>query len=74
MRVDELAIAPDGSLWGSSWPRRGDVLRFDSRGRAQVQVRLEAELDSLAFGRAGTQLEGLLFVSSRVPSGAGLSG
>ncbi|NNU43756.1 putative Ig domain-containing protein [Ramlibacter montanisoli] len=69
-RVDDLAIAPDGSLWATAWPRRGDVLSFDHRGRAQVQLRMDAALDSLAFGRAGTALEGLLFVSARIPSGS----
>src|SRR5262249_22315154 len=57
VRVDDLAVAPDGTLWGTSWPRRGDVLTFDARGRAQVQVRLDAEVDSIAFGQTGTQLE-----------------
>ncbi len=69
-RVDDLAIAPDGSLWGSAWPRRGEILKFDSRGRASVQLRLDAAPDSIAFGRAGTALQGLLFVSSRIPSGS----
>ena len=70
VRVDDLAIAPDGSLWGTTWPKRGDIVSFDSRGRAQVQVRIDAALDSIAFGRAGTALEGLLFVSARIPSGS----
>ncbi|HEY7600112.1 MAG TPA: hypothetical protein VH741_09310, partial [Candidatus Limnocylindrales bacterium] len=65
VRVDDLAVAPDGKLWGTSWPRRGDILTFDSRGRAQVQVRLDAPVDSIEFGRPGTQLEGLLFASSK---------
>jgi hypothetical protein len=65
VRVDDLAVGPGGKLWGTSWPGRGDVLTFDARGRAQVQVRLDAPVDSIAFGRDGTQLAGLLFVSSK---------
>jgi hypothetical protein len=34
VRVDDLEIAPDGDLWGTSWPNRGDVVSFDSHGRA----------------------------------------
>ena len=62
VRVDDLAFAPDGALWGTSWPTRGDVVKFDAKGRAQAQVRLDADVDSIAFGQAGTQLEGLLFI------------
>ena len=65
VRVDDLAVARDGKLWGTSWPKRGDILTFDSKGRAQVQVRLDAPVDSIAFGREGTQLAGLLFASSK---------
>src|SRR5262249_29994294 len=70
VRVDDLAIAPDGALWGTAWPKRGDILSFDNRGRAQVQVRVEAALDSIAFGRSDTPLQGLLFASARIPSGS----
>ncbi len=70
VRVDDLEVAPNGELWGTSWPNRGDVVSFDSHGRAQVQVRLDGAADSLAFGRPGTPLEGLLFVSARIPSGS----
>src|SRR6185312_16343180 len=65
MRVDDLAIAPDGTLWGSRWPLRGELLTFDSHGRAQVQIRIDAALDSIAFGHSGSRFENLLFVSSR---------
>ncbi len=70
VRVDDLAVAPDGTLWGTAWPKRGDILTFDNRGRAQVQVRLDAAVDSIVFGRTGTTLEGLLFASARIPSGS----
>ncbi|TAK53398.1 MAG: hypothetical protein EPO25_10765, partial [Gammaproteobacteria bacterium] len=62
-RVDDLAFAPDGALWATSWPARGDVVTFDARGRAQVELRFDDAVDSLAFGRAGTALAGLLFLS-----------
>jgi hypothetical protein len=69
VRVDDLAVAPDGTLWGSRWPQRGDLLRFDAKGRAQVQVHLDAGLDSIVFGQAGTRFENLLFATSRVRTG-----
>ena len=71
VRVDDLQFGPDGHLWGTSWPHRGDVLRFDSNGKAAVQLRFDTPIDSIAFGQAGTQLEGLLFVSSHLRPGAG---
>ncbi|MBI3350329.1 MAG: putative Ig domain-containing protein, partial [Burkholderiales bacterium] len=70
IRVDDLAIAPDGSLWATAWPKRGQVIRFDAQGRAQAQLDIDAALDSLTFGQAGTALQGLLFVSARIPSGS----
>jgi len=45
VRVDDLGISPNGTLWGTAWPKRGDVLSFDSRGRAQVQVRVGTGVD-----------------------------
>lgn len=68
-RVDDLAFAPDGELWATTWPRRGDIVTFDAKGRAQVQLRLDAAVDSIAFGRSGTALAGLLFVGSHAPVG-----
>ncbi|HND23400.1 MAG TPA: putative Ig domain-containing protein, partial [Rhodocyclaceae bacterium] len=69
VRVDDLAFAPDGTLWGTTWPDRGDVVTFDKRGRATVQVRLDGEVDSIAFGQVGTRLEGLLFISANSTKG-----
>jgi VCBS repeat-containing protein/YD repeat-containing protein len=69
VRVDDLAVAPDGTLWGSTWPDRGDLVTFNSKGRAQVQVHFEAGLDSITFGKAGTSFQNLLFASSRRRTG-----
>jgi hypothetical protein len=69
VRVDDLALAADGTLWGSRWPERGEIVTFNNRGRAQVQLRLDAEFDSIAFGKAGTQFAGLLFVSAKKAQG-----
>jgi sugar lactone lactonase YvrE len=69
IRVDDLAFGPDGTLWGTTWPARGDIVTFDKRGRATVKVRLDGEVDSIAFGKVGTRLEGLLFVSSNSTKG-----
>ncbi|MDH5639643.1 MAG: putative Ig domain-containing protein, partial [Nitrospira sp.] len=63
-RVDDLAFSPTGELWGTSWPTRGDVVKFATNGKASVMVRLDSQVDSIAFGQAGTPLENLLFVSS----------
>jgi CARDB len=63
-RVDDLAFSPQGDLWGTSWPVRGNVLKFDSHGNAQDMIHLDSEVDSIAFGQPGTQLAGLLFISN----------
>ncbi len=63
-RVGNLAFAPDGTLWGARWPSRGAVLRFDSQGKAETVVRFELPVDSLAFGKTGTNLAGLLFITT----------
>ncbi len=63
-RVGSLAIGPDGRLWGARWPARGSLLRFHEDGKAETMLQLNATVDSLAFGKAGTDYEGLLFVSS----------
>ncbi len=68
-RVDDLAFSPTGELWATSWPARGDIVKFDQRGQPQVQVRLDTPADSIAFGRDGTALEGLLFISNHAPLG-----
>lgn len=62
-RAGSLAFSPDGRLWAASWPDRGQVLRFDHRGRTEVMLRFDTPVDSLAFGQTGTSLQNLLFVS-----------
>ncbi len=63
LRVASLAFAPDGTLWATTWPDRKQVVRFNERRRGELVLEFEADVDSLAFGQAGTDLEGLLFVS-----------
>ncbi len=63
LRVGGLAFAPDGTLWATTWPDREQVVRFTERGRAEIMLRFDAPVDSLAFGQSGTALEDLLFVS-----------
>jgi hypothetical protein len=67
--VDDLAFAPDGELWATTWPRRGDIVTFDAKGRAKAQIHLDSAVDSIVFGKAGTALAGLMFVSSHAPIG-----
>ena len=54
---------------GVAAPRRRPDASTSAAGR-RSQLRFDAAVDSLAFGRAGTPLEGLLFVSARIPSGS----
>ncbi len=63
-RVDSLAFNPDGSLWATSWPERGEILKFSATGIPEVVLRTDKPLDSLAFGKLGSKLSNLLFVSS----------
>ena len=63
LRVGSLAFAPDGSLWAATWPDRHQVIRFTDRARGELMLTFETDIDSVAFGRPGTELEGLLFVS-----------
>ena len=63
LRVASLAFAPDGSLWATTWPDRKQVVRLNDQGRGELMLEFAADVDSLAFGQIGTQLEGLLFVS-----------
>ena len=69
-RVDDLAFAPTGELWATSWPKRGDIVKFDAKGRPHTQLRLTDAADSLVFGKSGTALDGLLFISSQAPLGS----
>ena len=61
-RVQGLAVAPDGSLWGVTFPTRGQVVTFDKNGKPTIEVNV-ADADGLAFGKPGTPLAGLLFVN-----------
>ena len=68
VRVNSLAFAPDGSLWATTWPDRGDVIRFDltkyQPGKnPQVMLQFDDDVDSIAFGQDGTSLAGLLFIT-----------
>ncbi|MFN4170881.1 MAG: CARDB domain-containing protein, partial [Pseudorhodobacter sp.] len=72
-RVGDLAIGPEGRLWATSWPVRGDVLRFDAVGQPEIMARLTMPADSLAFGQPGSGLEGLLFISGNVDPATGQS-
>lgn len=64
IRVGNIAFAPDGKLWATSWPVRGDLIRFDEKNQPQRMLHFDNGVDSLAFGKADTALAGLLFVSS----------
>ena len=63
LRVGSLAFDNDGELWAVTWPDRRQVVKFTDRARAETMLTFDAPADLLAFGQAGTALEGLLFVS-----------
>ncbi|WP_404783509.1 putative Ig domain-containing protein [Altericista sp. CCNU0014] len=63
LRVGNLAFAPDGSLWAATWPERTDVVRFDEDNKPRRMLSFATPIDSIAFGKTGSILEGLLFVS-----------
>ncbi len=63
LRVASLAFDNEGTLWATTWPDRAQVVSFDVHARAQVMLRFDEPVDSLAFGQVGTSLAGLLFVS-----------
>jgi len=67
LRAGSLAFAPDGALWAATWPDRGDVVRFDEQGIAHTMLSFDTQVDSIAFGQPGSDLEGLLFVSNNLP-------
>ena len=46
-----------------AWPERAEVVKFGDRARAETMLEFGAEIDSIAFGQAGTRIEGLLFVT-----------
>src|SRR5207253_2038532 len=59
-RVASLGFAPDGTLWASTWPDRHQLVRFNAQHRAETMLQFDADIDSLAFGKPGTDLAGLL--------------
>lgn len=61
-RVDSLALDSAGNLWATSWPERGQILKFDAKGDFRVVFTSDHPLDSIAFGKK--DLAGLLFASS----------
>ena len=66
LRVGSLAFDPLGNLWATTWPDRQQVVQFNERRRAETVLEFDADIDSIAFGQAGTELDGLLFVSHNV--------
>ncbi|HEX4879001.1 MAG TPA: putative Ig domain-containing protein, partial [Limnobacter sp.] len=78
MRVGDLAFGPDKRLWAVRWSGTEitaasgfpttDVVSFPmtgrTQGRGELEYRLNAVIDSIAFGHAGSAMAGLLFASS----------
>ena len=79
-RVGDLAFGPDGRLWAVKWTGSDlpgaalnattDIVSFPMSGRtvgrAELEYRLSGVINRLAFGAAGTALDGLLIASSKL--------
>jgi len=79
-RVGDLAFGPDGRLWAVRWTgvdiaaaepnATTDIVSFPMSGRTigrpELEYRLNGIIDSIAFGAAGTELDGLLVASSNL--------
>ena len=72
LRVSSLAFYQfkdaDGNrstpeLWATTWPDRSMLVRFNGFKRAETMLRFDTPIDSISFGRPGTALQNLLFVS-----------
>ncbi len=61
-RADSLAVAHDGTLYGTAWPTGEQVIRYDFRGRAEIVAEIEGGAESISMGEAGSLQEGLLLV------------
>ncbi len=66
LRVGSLAFTSHGELWATTWPDRQQVVVFNDRRRVETVLEFEADVDSIAFGGVGTELDGLLFVSHNI--------
>ena len=70
LRIGSLAFADDGTLFGVVWPDRDSVVKFGDSGRAENVLDFDTPIDSIAIGRPGTSLAGLMFVTHN----AGIAG
>ncbi|MCC6007963.1 MAG: tandem-95 repeat protein, partial [Rhodobacteraceae bacterium] len=64
LRLGSIAIGPDNAVWGVGWPDRDRIVRMTGTGRVETVARIDAELDSIAFGAPGSILENLAIVSA----------
>ena len=73
IRVGSLAFAPDGTLWAVTWPHnQGQIIAFTGTPlKPELMLSFDADVDSIAFGQAGSALDGLLFVSHTEESSPG---
>ncbi len=63
LRVGSLAFDNQGKLWAVTWPDRRQVVKFTPFRRAELMLQFDSDLDSIAFGRNGSYLEDLMFVT-----------
>ncbi|ULU23434.1 tandem-95 repeat protein [Dyella terrae] len=87
-RVSSLAFGPDGRLWGVQWsgseitaadpngttniisfPMSGPTL-----GRAELEYSINGVVDHIAFGQAGSLLDGLLIATGGLPQHVQING
>ncbi|UUZ69428.1 putative Ig domain-containing protein [Polaromonas sp. P2-4] len=79
-RVGDLAFGADGRLWAVRWTgatiasavpgATTDIVSFPMSGRTvgrpELEYRLNGIIDSIAFGAAGTELDGVMVASSNL--------
>ncbi len=61
--VNSIAIDNEGNVWAVTLPDRATVVEFSDRQRAVTKLTFNSAIDSIAFGKTGSVLAGLLFVS-----------
>src|SRR5262249_55223406 len=63
LRFGSLAFDNQGKLWAATWPDRATVIRFNAKARAEVMLRFDTPIDSIAFGKSDSPLKNLLFIT-----------
>ncbi len=76
IRVGSLGFDNQDNLWAATWPQNtNQIIEFTGNPiKPKLMFTLDSDVDSIAFGQAGSQLAGLMFVShtdAALPGDAG---